>query len=85
MYYEDEYLQIGSNYVEPILKCPKCGNGAHADWVSVLSAPYEVQVSPFHCYSCGWTEQGCVECIGEKCKSFPVCKGDALIPSEELD
>lgn len=64
---------------EPEFKCPVCGEQLHTDWVDNGFGAYSIQVSPYVCEPCNWTEKGCFECIYEKCFSWERCKGRALI------
>ncbi len=63
---------------EPIFHCPKCNEQLHTDWVDNGFGPYSVQASPYGC-ECGWWETGCKECIKEKCFSWGICQGRALV------
>tara|TARA_B100000941_G_C28112403_1_gene353955 strand:- start:269 stop:433 length:165 start_codon:yes stop_codon:yes gene_type:complete len=41
---------------EPEVYCPECGGRAEAEFVDNGFGPYAVQVSPYHCSTCGWLE-----------------------------
>jgi hypothetical protein len=41
---------------EPTEIYPKCGETTHAEFVDNGFGPHAVQVSPFHCKACGWTD-----------------------------
>ena len=66
---------------EPVFHCPKCGTQLHTDYVDNGFGPYSVQVSPYYCEPCEWVEGGCPadKCIREKCFSWEVCGGKAII------
>lgn len=76
----EAYMNSISNtfITEPEFKCPSCGELLYTDWVDNGFGPYSVQASPYGC-KCGWHEQGCKECIKEKCFSWDKCLGRALI------
>lgn len=42
---------------EPTEICPNCGATAHAEFTDNGFGAYAVQVSPFHCQICGWTDE----------------------------
>jgi MinD superfamily P-loop ATPase len=66
---------------EPTMKCERCSEVAHAEWVDIGFGPYSQQVGPFYCEACNWVETGCPqnECIKEKCFSWNICQGRAII------
>lgn len=42
--------------VEPVENCPKCGERMYAEFCDNGFGPYAVQISPYHCESCGHIE-----------------------------
>lgn len=64
---------------EPEFECPKCGQYLYTDWVDNGFGPYSIQASPYICGDCGWSEKKCESCIKERCFSWNVCKGKAVI------
>lgn len=78
---EDRYSNLFNK--EPEFNCPKCGTALYTDWVDNGFGTYAIQVSPYGCECCGWHEQGCTECIKERCFSWNKCGGRALINSQK--
>lgn len=42
--------------VEPFEPCPKCQDLMQAEFCDNGFGPYAVQIGPYHCYKCGYTE-----------------------------
>ncbi len=63
---------------EPKFNCPVCNTELYTDWVDNGFGRYSVQVSPYICESCGWSETGCEKCIKDRCFSWEKCRGRAV-------
>jgi len=64
---------------EPKFNCPICNTELFTDRVDNGFGAFSVQVSPYICESCGWSETGCERCIKERCFSWEKCRGRALV------